>query len=103
MGRGTACFAGLVVLGTVVEVVKVPLSSSLPGEVDLSEKRSELASPWLLVALRARLEGGRLTAPFALFCMCVCVCVCACVDVCVVWLCVRVCVCDVCVCVCVCV
>ena len=97
VGRGTACFAGLVALGTVVEVVKVPLSSSLPGEVDLPEKGSELLSPWLLVALRARLEGGRLAAPFALFCVCVCVCVCACVCdvyVCVcVYVCVGVCVC----------
>ena len=73
VGGETARFDGLVALGTVVEAVKTPLSSSLVGEVGLSEKRSELLSDWLPDARRVRLEGGRLAAPFALFCV-VCVC-----------------------------
>ena len=62
----TARFVGLVALGTIV--------------VGLSEKRSELLSDWLPDAHRVRLEGGRLAAPFALFCG-VCVCTCVCVHV----------------------
>ena len=72
VGGEKARFDGLVALGTVVEAVKTPLSSSLVGEVGLSEKRSELLSDWLPDARRVRLEGGRLAAPFALFCV-VCV------------------------------
>ena len=80
VGGETARFADLVALGTVVEAVKTPLSSSLPDEVSLSEKRSVLLSDWLPDARRVRLEGGRLAAPFALFCVCVCVCVRMCVQ-----------------------
>ena len=78
VGGETARFADLVALGTVVEAVKTSLSSSLPDEVSLSEKRSVLLSDWLPDARRVRLEGGRLAAPLALFCefdgVCVCVC-----------------------------
>ena len=83
VGGETARLGSLIGLGTVVEAVKSPLSSSLPDEVGLSEKRSELLSDRLPDARRVRLEGGRLAAPFALFCdVCVCVCV-RCVRVCV--------------------
>ena len=44
VGGETARLHGLVALGTVAEAVKTPLSSSLPDEVGLSEKRSELLS-----------------------------------------------------------
>ena len=44
VGGETACLDGLVGLGTVVKAVKTPLSSSIPDEVGLSEKRSELLS-----------------------------------------------------------
>ena len=67
----TPRFVGLVALGTIV--------------VGLSEKRSELVSGWLPDARRVRLEGGRLAAPFALFCG-VCVCVCVCTYVCAMYL-----------------
>ena len=76
VGGETARFGDLAALGTVVDAAKTSLSSSLPDEVSLSEKRSVLLSDWLPPdARRVRLEGGRLAAPFALFCVFdVCVC-----------------------------